>query len=134
MADVLAHIVERKREHVAACKQRRSLASLLADVPSLPPARIDPGQLELAILNLAVNARDAMGGGGQLRIRLDDVEVAHAGDGLEPGRYIRLAVKDSGATVYETVALLPPPQAMSPAARALMELLDPPPGSAEVSR
>jgi signal transduction histidine kinase/DNA-binding response OmpR family regulator len=64
--------------------------------PSLPPARIDPGQLELAILNLAVNARDAMGGGGQLRIRLDEVGVAHAGDGLEPGRYIRLAVKDSG--------------------------------------
>ncbi|HEX6218837.1 MAG TPA: ATP-binding protein, partial [Sphingomicrobium sp.] len=69
--------------------------------PSLPPARIDPGQLELAILNLAVNARDAMGGGGQLRIRLDEVEVAHAGDGLEPGRYIRLAVKDSGVGMDE---------------------------------
>ena len=70
-------------------------------MPDLPPARIDPGQLELAILNLAVNARDAMGGGGRLRIRLDEVTVAHGGDGLEPGRYIRLAVKDSGVGMDE---------------------------------
>jgi len=70
-------------------------------MPGLPPARIDPGQLELAILNLAVNARDAMGGGGRLRIRLDEGTVAHAGDGLEPGRYIRLAVKDSGVGMDE---------------------------------
>ena len=63
--------------------------------PNLPPARIDPGQLELAILNLAVNARDAMSGGGNLRLILDEVEE-RAGNGLEPGRYIRLAVKDSG--------------------------------------
>lgn len=46
---------------------------------------------------------------------------------------VALAVKDTGETVYETVALLPPPQAMSPAARALMELLDPPVECAEVS-
>jgi indole-3-glycerol phosphate synthase len=39
MPDILARIVERKREHVAACKRRRSLASLLTDVPSLPPVR-----------------------------------------------------------------------------------------------
>ena len=70
-------------------------------MPGLPPARIDPGQLELAILNLAVNARDAMGGGGRLRIRLDEVDVSHAGEGLEPGRYIRLAVKDSGVGMDE---------------------------------
>ena len=64
--------------------------------PDLPPARIDPGQLELAILNLAVNARDSMGGGGELLIRLDEADVATPSDGLEPGRYIRVAVKDSG--------------------------------------
>ncbi len=39
MADVLQRIVERKREHVAACRQRRSLASLLAEIPGLPPPR-----------------------------------------------------------------------------------------------
>jgi PAS domain S-box-containing protein len=69
--------------------------------PSLPPARIDPGQLELAILNLAVNARDAMGGGGRLDIRLDEADLSGGGDGLEPGRYIRLAVKDSGVGMDE---------------------------------
>jgi len=61
----------------------------------LPPARIDPGQLELAILNLAVNARDAMPGGGSLRLVLDKA-TEPGGNGLEPGDYIRLAVKDSG--------------------------------------
>jgi len=63
--------------------------------PDLPPARIDPGQLELAILNLAVNARDAMPGGGSLKLSLDEV-VEPKGDGVDPGRYIRLAVQDSG--------------------------------------
>lgn len=63
--------------------------------PDLPPARIDPGQLELAILNLAVNARDAMPGGGSLRLILDQVDDP-VGDGVAPGRYIRLAVQDSG--------------------------------------
>ena len=68
--------------------------------PDLPPARIDPGQLELAILNLAVNARDAMPGGGTLRLVLDQA-VEPDGNGLEPGPYIRLAVQDSGVGMDE---------------------------------
>jgi signal transduction histidine kinase len=64
---------------------------------NVPAARVDPGQLELAVLNLAVNARDAMAGGGQLRLALDQVEVRPSeGETLEPGRYIRLAVTDTG--------------------------------------
>ena len=69
---------------------------------NVPAARVDPGQLELAILNLAVNARDAMGGGGQIRLALDEVEVTAESDGLEPGRYIRLAVTDNGVGMDET--------------------------------
>jgi PAS domain S-box-containing protein len=66
----------------------------------LPPARIDPGQLELAILNLAVNARDAMAGGGTLTVKLDEATLEVA-NGLEPGRYIRVAVIDTGVGMDE---------------------------------
>ena len=61
------------------------------------PARVDPHQLELAILNLALNARDAMPEGGTLRIR---IEAGHAERGslpeLAPGDYVVVSVSDSG--------------------------------------
>ncbi len=63
--------------------------------PGLPPARADANQLELALLNLAVNARDAMPEGGTLAIALSHETVEGAPD-LEPGRYLRLAVSDTG--------------------------------------
>jgi signal transduction histidine kinase/CheY-like chemotaxis protein len=69
---------------------------------NVPAARVDPGQLELAVLNLAVNARDAMAGGGQLRLSLDQVDIRlEAGESLQPGRYIRLAVTDTGVGMDE---------------------------------
>ena len=69
---------------------------------NVPSARVDPGQLELAVLNLAVNARDAMSGGGQIRLTLDEVEVAPAdGETLAPGNYIRLSVTDTGTGMDE---------------------------------
>ncbi|MBL0407371.1 PAS domain-containing protein [Microvirga aerilata] len=63
----------------------------------LPAALADPNQLEMAILNLAVNARDAMPNGGQLTIsaRAGDVERVHS-SGLAAGSYIRLSVADTG--------------------------------------
>ena len=70
--------------------------------PQLPPARVDPAQLELALLNLAVNARDAMGGGGHIRLVLDEAQVgAEKNEGLVPGRYIRLGVSDTGVGMDE---------------------------------
>jgi signal transduction histidine kinase/ActR/RegA family two-component response regulator len=63
--------------------------------PSLPPARVDPNQLELAILNLAINARDAMPRGGKLRILASAETVDQAGQ-LEPGGYVRIIVQDEG--------------------------------------
>jgi signal transduction histidine kinase len=62
-----------------------------------PPVNIDPNQLEMAVLNLAVNARDAMPSGGVVTISLDDV-FAQAGEelGLAPGRYVRLLIQDTG--------------------------------------
>jgi PAS domain S-box-containing protein len=61
----------------------------------LPPARVDPSQLELALLNLAVNARDAMPEGGTLTVA---VELAQASErnGLDSGQYLRIRVKDTG--------------------------------------
>ncbi|MET3841400.1 PAS domain-containing hybrid sensor histidine kinase/response regulator [Bradyrhizobium sp. OAE829] len=61
----------------------------------LPPARIDPNQLELAILNLAINARDAMPDGGSIEIRLDEQKITRDAV-LSPGRYLRLSVVDTG--------------------------------------
>jgi CheY-like chemotaxis protein/anti-sigma regulatory factor (Ser/Thr protein kinase) len=65
--------------------------------PPLPFARADANQLEMAILNLAVNARDAMPGGGVLTVGVT-AETVDAGQvaGLAPGRYVRLTVTDTG--------------------------------------
>ncbi|MBP0447162.1 response regulator [Roseomonas sp. SSH11] len=63
----------------------------------LPPAHVDANQLELAVLNLAVNARDAMPEGGTLTISADQAELAPgASEGLKPGRYVLLSVTDTG--------------------------------------
>ena len=63
----------------------------------LPPARADLNQLEMALLNLAVNARDAMPDGGELTIsaKRESVRNRHAPH-LKPGHYVRLRVADTG--------------------------------------
>jgi signal transduction histidine kinase len=61
----------------------------------LPAALIDANQIELALLNLVVNARDAMLDGGLLTIRLELAEPGRQ-DELPPGRYLRLSVADTG--------------------------------------
>ncbi|KQQ40836.1 histidine kinase [Methylobacterium sp. Leaf125] len=69
----------------------------------LPLANADPNQLEMALLNLAVNARDAMeDGGGTLRIstRREDVAAGHRTQ-LRPGRYLCLSVADTGSGMDE---------------------------------
>jgi signal transduction histidine kinase/CheY-like chemotaxis protein len=72
--------------------------SVAVNAPSdLPAARVDPGQLELALLNLAINARDAMPGGGRLTIEVDLVELPlPREESLKAGRYIRIRVADTG--------------------------------------
>ena len=63
----------------------------------LPPAKADLNQLEMALLNLSVNARDAMPDGGTLRISAsaEAVDRGHPSK-LKPGRYICLSVADTG--------------------------------------
>ena len=63
----------------------------------LQPALIDPNQLELAILNLTVNARDAMPDGGPLTILAEEVAMGPGSEPrLKPGFYVRLSVIDAG--------------------------------------
>jgi PAS domain S-box-containing protein len=68
---------------------------------ALDPVMIDPVQLQSALMNLALNARDAMGAGGELlistqNVRIDDTYMAQETD-IEPGDYVRLSVSDDGA-------------------------------------
>ena len=69
---------------------------------NLPPAKADANQVEMAILNLAVNARDAMPEGGVLRITLDTETVGrqHRAN-VEPGGYLVLSVADTGSGMDE---------------------------------
>jgi CheY-like chemotaxis protein len=62
----------------------------------LPPVSADANQVELALLNLALNARDAMPGGGTIRIELDEIEQISRKDELAAGRYVVLSVSDQG--------------------------------------
>ena len=68
----------------------------------LPPIRTDANQLELALLNVALNARDAMPDGGRLQIavRLENVNAGSV-RGLNGGEYVRIAVTDTGIGMDE---------------------------------
>jgi two-component system, chemotaxis family, CheB/CheR fusion protein len=67
--------------------------------PALWPVRVDPGEIGRAIMNLYLNARDAMPAGGTLVITTANVTLAAGDDGepgLAPGRYVTVAVRDTG--------------------------------------
>jgi len=63
----------------------------------------DPTQLEVAVLNLAINARDAMPDGGVLTFVTRTVDVTDDGE-LEDGRYIELTISDTGSGMTEEIA------------------------------
>jgi two-component system cell cycle sensor histidine kinase/response regulator CckA len=78
----------------------KNIALRVAPAPQLWPVKADPSQVEQLIMNLAVNARDAMPQGGQLLIETRNGEIGGAHprlrDGVRPGRYVILVVGDNG--------------------------------------
>lgn len=66
--------------------------------------RADRGQIEQVLVNLAMNARDAMPGGGELKITTANVTLgAPAGEELGPGDYVVISVTDTGAGIPEAI-------------------------------
>jgi CheY-like chemotaxis protein len=68
----------------------------------------DPGQLEQAVMDLAVNGREAMPAGGRLTVVVDELElggvVAGCREPVRPGRYVRISVADTGSGMTEEAA------------------------------
>jgi PAS domain S-box-containing protein len=78
------------------------LTMLEIDVlPGVPTIATDPNQLETAILNLIVNARDAMPRGGKITVRAQERTVGERGGILPPGAYLCLSVIDGGEGMDE---------------------------------
>ena len=69
---------------------------------TLKPVEVDSNQLELALLNLTLNARDAMSDGGDIILAAREENVTDAHLGLEVGKYIRISVTDTGEGMDET--------------------------------
>jgi PAS domain S-box-containing protein len=78
----------------------KNIALRVTPAPLLWPVKADPSQVEQLIMNLAVNARDAMPQGGQLLIETRNAEIGgthpRLHDGVRPGRYVILVVIDNG--------------------------------------
>lgn len=74
----------------------------VALAPDLWPVYADPGELELVVLNLAVNARDAMEGGGTITI-VGENALEGESDGDRGGSFVRLSVRDTGSGMSEEV-------------------------------
>jgi CheY-like chemotaxis protein len=86
---------------------REDITLTIAPSPALNPVRADPGQLEQVLMNLVVNARDAMPKGGKLAIETANVELDEVfcwtHEHARPGRYVRLTVSDTGCGMDDRV-------------------------------
>lgn len=102
----LPSLVERLRPALAALVGRHTTLHLDLD-PTAPPVHAIPEELEQVLINLAVNARDAMPNGGALHIRTRTVDLAAPNldhSAAPPGRYVALDITDTGLGMSPEVA------------------------------
>ena len=66
-------------------------------------AHVDVGQLELALMNLVFNARDAMPSGGTISVRARNRTIETSSEDLVPGDYVVISIKDTGAGIPEDI-------------------------------
>jgi PAS domain S-box-containing protein len=91
----LGHLIDSMRDLIESTIGPR--IELTLDVPDdVPHIKADPAQLEMALLNLAVNARDAMPDGGTLTIAAKRVRLTGDGEGLPAGDWVHLSIADTG--------------------------------------
>jgi two-component system, cell cycle sensor histidine kinase and response regulator CckA len=86
---------------------REDLELVLELDESASPVIADAGQMEQVLLNLTMNARDAISGNGVVRVSIGESELSGIEDGISPpllgGRYVKLAVEDTGSGIDEAV-------------------------------
>ena len=103
----LAPVATNLNDHVVDMRQllQRTIGENIVVTTELAtdiwPVLVDPSEIESAILNLAINARDAMPDGGELLVETENIVVTPTGEPareqLSPGSYVRLSVADTGS-------------------------------------
>jgi CheY-like chemotaxis protein len=97
--------VLRNVDRMLRCVIAENIEFRTVPAPDLGHVRGDQGQLSQVIMNLAINARDAMPDGGKLTIETQNVELhgpsARPYPEVQPGRYVMLAVSDTGSGIEE---------------------------------
>jgi PAS domain S-box-containing protein len=106
LLDVNAAIGE--LEHLVRGLLREDVSLQLALAPDVARVRADPAQLQQALVNLVVNAREAIRAGGRLRLSTSNVDLEASrlppGLGAKPGAYVRITVEDNGVGMSREVA------------------------------
>jgi PAS domain S-box-containing protein len=101
----VGHLLNTLRDML--CRTLDQRIVLQVDVPpDCPPCKADAGQLEAALLNIAINARDAMPSGGRLTFaafRCAALPLSIGNDGGGPANYVEIAVSDSGKGMPDSV-------------------------------